>query len=82
MTSNRKVPSETDRYVKQAMKSRIRELGLTQRDLAARLSITQPSVANVLSNRGAFIPGSLLRLLEVLDLELIVEVRARESIDI
>ncbi|AWN24677.1 XRE family transcriptional regulator [Deinococcus irradiatisoli] len=46
---------------------------LTQADLALKLGIKQPSVAELLGGRRGRIPQSLIDLLDALDLELVVQ---------
>jgi len=45
---------------------------LTQQELAQRLGIKQPSVADLLSGRRGQVPQSLIDLLDALDLEIVI----------
>ena len=49
------------------------EQGVTQAELAERLGVKQPSVAQVLSPNAAKIPQSLIDVLNELGLELVVK---------
>lgn len=63
---------DTNARIKDAMRQRMAEQGISQGELARRLGIKQPSVAGVLSHGRARVPQSLIDVLEALDLELTV----------
>lgn len=58
--------------IKEAMRRRMAEQGVSQVELARRLGIKQPSVAGILSQGRAKVPQSLIDALDALDLELVV----------
>lgn len=61
---------ETDELIRQRIRARMQECGLTQAELARQLGIKPPSLAQILSGRRGRVPESLLDVLEALDLHL------------
>ena len=62
----------TDRKIREAIKKRMSEKGITQRELGERLGITQGAVSQIISMERGKVPQSLIDVLEALDLELTV----------
>jgi transcriptional regulator with XRE-family HTH domain len=58
--------------IREALRSAVREQGLTHAKLAERLGITQPSVSQLLNGSYGKVPQSLIEVLDVLGLELTV----------
>lgn len=61
---------ETDELIRQRIRARMQERGLTQAELARLLGIKPPSLAQILSGRRGRVPESLLNVLQTLDLQL------------
>lgn len=70
---------DVDAKVKAEVKARMRELKITQAELAERLGIKQPSVAAVLSKTAAVNQG-FADVLNALDLELYVKPKGLEKL--
>jgi transcriptional regulator with XRE-family HTH domain len=70
-----------DRVIREAVKRAMRERGITQVELAKRLGIKQPSVADLISGRRGKQPQSLLDMLDALSLELTVKEKEPERMD-
>ncbi len=62
-------------HIKEAMKAKMAAEGMTQAELAEKLNIKQPSIAGILSRSGPRVPPSLIRALDALDLELVVQLK-------
>lgn len=60
----------TDQTIREAIKTAMGEQKLTQKELADKLGIKQPSVADVIGGRRGRVPQSLIDILEALGLEL------------
>lgn len=60
----------SDDIIRQRIRARMAERGLTQAELARQLEIKPPSLAQVLSGRRGRIPESLLDVLTALDLRI------------
>lgn len=60
----------SDDLIRQRIRARMAERGLTQAELARQLEIKPPSLAQVLSGRRGRIPESLLDVLTALDLRI------------
>lgn len=61
---------DTDELIRQRIRARMQERGLTQAELARQLGIKPPSLAQILSGRRGLVPASLLNVLQALDLQL------------
>ncbi|PTA67377.1 helix-turn-helix domain-containing protein [Deinococcus arcticus] len=61
---------DTDELIRQRIRVRMQERGLTQAELARQLGIKPPSLAQILSGRRGRVPESLLNVLQALDLQL------------
>lgn len=59
-----------DVRIRQLIRARMAERGLTQAELARQLGIKPPSLAQILSGRRGKVPESLLDVLTALDLQL------------
>ena len=57
--------------IRQTIRERMSEQGLTQEELGERVGMSQPNVARALSGRSGSIPDTWRRILEELGLELI-----------
>ncbi|SMB89244.1 XRE family transcriptional regulator [Deinococcus hopiensis] len=68
----------TDHEIRAAIRKAIQAQKVTQNELAQRLGVKQPSVADLLSGRRGRVPQSLVDLLEVLGLELMVQPKGRQ----
>ena len=68
---------KTNEQIKRAMREKMAKDGISQSELARRLGIKQPSVAALLSPDRAKVPESLLNGLDALDLELVVQPKAK-----
>jgi transcriptional regulator with XRE-family HTH domain len=67
----------TDERIRLAIREAMNDKGLTQQELADKLGIKQPSVAQLISGKYGAIPQSLLDVLEALDLELVVQAKKK-----
>jgi len=63
-----------------SMRVRRRKLGLTQEQLAAKIGVRQKTLSEIENARSARL-DTLLRILAVLDLELLVRERSKSSAD-
>jgi transcriptional regulator with XRE-family HTH domain len=68
--------ADTDRRIRDAMREAMRDQELTVTEIAARLGWKHSSVSQILSGTRGIVPESLLKVLEVLGLEL--EVRSSQ----
>ncbi|SEJ79717.1 Helix-turn-helix domain-containing protein [Deinococcus reticulitermitis] len=62
--------TDQDDLIRQRIRARMAERGLTQAQLARQLGIKPPSLAQVLSGRRGRIPESLLTVLAALELHI------------
>lgn len=69
----------TDDLIRERIRSRMRERGLTQAELARQLGIKPPSLAQILSGRRSKVPESLLAVLNALDLQIDVHPTEEEQ---
>lgn len=58
--------------IRQDIRSRMKELNMTQADLGERIGMAQPNVQRLLAGRAAHLPDSWQKVLDVLQLELVV----------
>lgn len=64
---------DTDDLIRQRIRARMQERGLTQAELARQLGIKPPSLAQILSGRRGKVPESLLAVLSALALRVDVQ---------
>ncbi len=64
--------NETDARIRRAMSSAMKTTGKRGIDLAAELGVSRSSVNDYLKGRRGVVPGRLLELLDLLELELVV----------
>lgn len=68
---------DTDEKIRLAVREAMQKQGMTQADLAARLNIKQPSISQVLTGERSKTSELLLKILDELDLELVVQAKKR-----
>jgi predicted XRE-type DNA-binding protein len=64
---------EVDQTIAQALRDEIKRKGLTQTQLAEIAGIPQPSVARVLTGKRGKMSTDLIKILDALGLELVVQ---------
>lgn len=67
-----------NKEVRQAVKNRIEELGLTQAELARRTDMERSNLHRLLSGKSGQVPDSWQRVLDALGLELTVQSKPHE----
>jgi len=65
--------NETDQTIRQAIREAMLSQGLTQAELAQKLGVKQPSVAQLISGKYGAVPASLLNALDALGLEIVIQ---------
>lgn len=60
-----------NQQIRQAIKNRLKQQGLTQETLGNLTGMSQPNVARALAGRSGSVPDTWKRILEALDLELV-----------
>lgn len=74
--------SPTDQRIRNQIRERLFQMDprLTQQELAQKLGVKQPSVADLLSGRRGQVPQSLIDLLDVLDMEIAVQPKQKTTL--
>jgi transcriptional regulator with XRE-family HTH domain len=68
---------DTDEKIRLAVREVMQKQGITQAELAARLEIKQPAISQVLTGERSKTSELLLKILDELDLELVVQAKKK-----
>jgi transcriptional regulator with XRE-family HTH domain len=68
---------DTDEKIRLAVREAMQKQGMTQAELAARLEIKQPAISQVLTGERSKTSELLLKILDELDLELVVQTKKK-----
>jgi transcriptional regulator with XRE-family HTH domain len=67
----------TDEKIRLAIRETMQKQGITQAELAERLEIKQPAISQVLTGERSKTSELLLKILDELDLELVVQAKKK-----
>jgi transcriptional regulator with XRE-family HTH domain len=68
---------DTDEKIRLAVREAMQKRSITQADLAARLNIKQPAISQVLTGERSKTSELLIKILDELDLELVVQAKKK-----
>jgi transcriptional regulator with XRE-family HTH domain len=68
---------DTDEKIRLAVREAMQRKGMTQGDLASKLGIKQPAISQVLTGERSKTSELLIKILDELDLELVVQAKKK-----